>query len=356
MTWLTWRQFRTQAMVGAGALVLLALVMVPTGLHLRHLYDSTVAPCTNGTSHVDCSTAIEYFSRQYHQLQGWMGFLIAVLPAIIGVFWGAPLVARELESGTYRLAWTQSVTRTRWLATKLAVVGAASLVVAGLFSLGVTWWFSRIDQLGMNQFGVFDQRGIVAVGYAALAFALGVTAGVLIRRTLPAMAATLAVFVVARLSFMVWVRPNLLPTRHLSQALDPNAMGFFSSNGSTMHLEPEAPNLPNAWIYTTRIVDRAGHALPTDQVNRTCPSLGADLPPPPRGGGASKVVRGVVPQNVQSTLERCVIKLSVHYHEIVTYQPANRYWTFQWAETVIFLSAALAMIGLCFWWVRRRLS
>ena len=106
---------------------------------------STTPPWPPAERHLrgDCSTAVQYFFSQYHQLQAWLDFLIAVVPAIVGVFWGAPLVARELETGTFRLAWTQSVTRTRWLALKLAVVGVAAMVVAGLFSLGVTWWFSR---------------------------------------------------------------------------------------------------------------------------------------------------------------------------------------------------------------------
>ena len=353
MTWMAWRQFRTQALVALGALVVLALVMIPTGLHLRHIYDSTVAPCTNGTSRSNCSAAIQYFLGQDHQLQAWLNFLIVIVPALLGVFWGAPLVARELETGTYRLAWTQSVTRTRWLATKLGVVGLASMAVTGLFALGITWWFSRFDQLAAGPFNDFDQRGIVGVGYTALAFAVGVVAGTLIRRTLPAMAATLAVFVAARLSFASWVRPNLVAARHLNTALDPNSTGFFSSNGSDMHLQPNPPNLPNAWIYSTRIVDAAGHTLPSAVVARTCPTLGVGLPPPTPIHGE---VRLRVPGEVQQTLVNCVTKLRAQYHTVVTYQPANRYWTFQGLETAIFLAAALGLLGFSLWWVRRRLS
>ena len=113
------------------------------------------------------------------------------------MFWGAPLVARELESGTYRLAWTQSVTRRRWLTIKVALVGVAALAVAGLASWLVSWWFAPLDAINMNRFdpSVFGARGIVAIGYAGFAFALGVAAGALTRRTLPAMAATLVGFI-----------------------------------------------------------------------------------------------------------------------------------------------------------------
>jgi len=69
-----------------------------------------------------------------------MDAIILVVPALLGIFWGAPLVANELETGTYRLAWTQSVTRKRWLAAKLGLVGLWSMAVAGLLSFIVTLW------------------------------------------------------------------------------------------------------------------------------------------------------------------------------------------------------------------------
>ena len=110
------------------------------------------------------------------------------------MFSGAPLAARELETGTFRLAWTQGVTRTRWLAAKLAIAGIAA---AELFSLMVNWWASPIHK-AMSRYNPFTpdsfHTGVAPAGYAAFAFALGVTAGLFIRRTLPAMAVTLAVF------------------------------------------------------------------------------------------------------------------------------------------------------------------
>ena len=113
-----------------------------------------------------------------------------VVPALIGIFWGAPLIARELETGTHRLAFNQSITRTRWLATKLAIIGTATAATAGLLSWAVTAWAHHIDHATGNairpQF--FGARGIVPIGYALFAFALGVTLGMLIRRTVPAMA------------------------------------------------------------------------------------------------------------------------------------------------------------------------
>ena len=141
-----------------------------------------------------------------------MGLAVLLTPAIIGLFWGAPLITRELETGTFRLAWNQSVTRTRWMAVKLGLIGLAAMAATGLFSLMITWWADPIDRVTTSGWRagydvvhrlaplVFDARGITPIGYAAFAFALGITAGVLIRRTLPAMAATLAAFAAVQIA------------------------------------------------------------------------------------------------------------------------------------------------------------
>ena len=129
--------------------------------------------------------------------------ILLLAPGLLGVFWGAPLVTRELEARTFPLAWNQSVTRTQWMAVKLGLVGLLAMAAAGLLSLMLTWWSSPIDtsislsgstRIDLTRLGptLFDTRDITPVGYAAFAFALGVTAGLLIRRTVPAMAATLA--------------------------------------------------------------------------------------------------------------------------------------------------------------------
>jgi hypothetical protein len=234
---LTWRQFRTQAAVGIGALVAVAIVAAITGLHLVNLYDTNVATCA---AHGDCSAATTALLRNDTSLRTWLDVLVVVVPGIMGIFWGAPLVAREIEAGTFRLAWTQSVTRTRWLAVKLGVIGLAGMAVAGLLSLIVTSWCSPLDRVNMNQFGSFDQRDIVPIGYAAFAFALGVTAGILIRRTLPAMATTLVAFVTARLALIHWIRSRLIAPVLRDYALNPVTTGFGSS-GSLLSGRARAP-------------------------------------------------------------------------------------------------------------------
>ena len=215
-----------------------------------------------------------------------------MVPGILGVFWGAPLVARELEAGTYKLAWTQSVTRTRWLAVKLALVGLSTMAVAGLVSLMATWWSSPVDRVNMTVFTSFDQRALVPMGFALFAFALGVTAGVILRRTVPAMATTLVAFVATRLLMNHYVVPRLLSPTVRSYPLGPQTIqGYGSMNGGPFNLFAGAPNLPNAWVYSTAIVDKAGHAL-SPAGPRTClPDLGGE--PGGTAAGRSPVDRPV---------------------------------------------------------------
>ena len=115
MIWLTWRQFRVQALTAAAALVAVAILLGATGPHLASLY---AASGITGCQGFTCANAANAFLSQldhnglYH-IEYPLGLvLIVAAPAIIGIFWGAPLIAREFEAGTYRLAWNQSVTRT----------------------------------------------------------------------------------------------------------------------------------------------------------------------------------------------------------------------------------------------------
>jgi hypothetical protein len=332
MIWLTWRQFRAQSIVAAGALALLAVAFAVTGPQLAHLYDTAAATCQ---AQHDCQLALNAFQAKDTFLQDLSRLLVAVTPALIGIFWGAPLIAHEVEAGTHRLAWTQSVTRLRWLAVKLGLAGLASMAAAGLLSLMVTWWSSPFDRAATGRLypSVFGERGIVPVGYAAFAFALGVTVGLLIRRTVPAMAVTLVVFAAAEAAFTLRVRFHLLPPLRVASALNPNWVTGTSSGGPPGHgslFVGISPNMPGAWIGSSQVTTAAGST-----------SLG----PSPAGCGPS------------SSFTACQAAISrLHLRQVIIYQPGSRFWAFQWYETGIYLAVALALAGFCVWWVRRRVS
>ncbi len=352
MIWLSWRQFRVQAAVALVALLGAAVLLLVTGLHLRHLYNAAGLATMCKPGNPACATAEASFMHHDVLLRSLLGPLLIVIPALLGVFWGAPLVARELESATFRLAWTQSVSRGRWLTVKLALVGLASVAVAALFSWLVSWWFAPIDHLEMQRFtpATFDERGIVAVGYVAFAFTFGVAAGAIIRRTLPAMASTLVAFIAIRLIVGLWVRPQLIAPLHKSVPLGAASnLGFVLQPGGSVTFAAEPPTIPNAWVYSSRLENAAGRTPSTQTLHQLivqrCPQIAE--PPIPGGGGR---------QPAPSSFHECIVQMSARFHELVAYQPADRYWTFQALETAIFLALALLLTALSFRWVRRGLA
>ncbi|HEY2574947.1 MAG TPA: hypothetical protein VGI74_01435, partial [Streptosporangiaceae bacterium] len=270
MTWLTWRQFRAQTIAATAVLVLLAVLLAVTGPQLAHLYGTSgIATCKPA----GCRTVADNFMNKLPKLTVVIWFAgIAVMyaaPALIGVFWGAPLVTREIEGRTLPLAWNQSVTRAQWAAIKLGLIGLASMATAGLLSLMLTWWSGPLDQaaavdstkLGFTRLGplLFATRGIAPAGYAAFAFALGVIAGVLIRRTIPAMAATLAGFVAVQFAWPNWIRPHLITPVHTVVALVPASVYQFKTVNHSTTLSA-VPNFAQhgAWVLSSQIIGKSG--------------------------------------------------------------------------------------------------
>jgi hypothetical protein len=349
MIWLTWRQARTQAVVMAAILAVFGLVLLITGPHLVTLYrDSSFAAC-----HSNCSGDAGNFLNQlagdppYHLVYLLGALLIVLLPAVIGLFWGAPLIARELETGTFRLAWNQTVTREHWLTVKLGILGLTSMAMAGLLSLILGWWASPIDRAadlqGAGGFQSrffpldFGTRGIAPIGYAAFAFAFGVLVGLMVRRTVPAMAVTFAAILAVQIVFPLAIRPHLIsPVRSTSVVTAAAIDGISSNQNSTIvQVQAQSPNIPGAWIYSSDVVNKAGStnlgALPS-----SCPG--------PNGGG-------------NGSPQECFQALAAkHLKQVTVYQPSNRYWTFQALEFGIYLTVAILLAWACFWWTRRRLS
>jgi hypothetical protein len=346
MIWLTWRQFRAQSVVAVAALAATAIVLGLAGARLAHLYAiSGAAACRSAR---DCRAAIPGFTNLLNaglvnHLPLLFGTAMIAVPAIIGIFWGAPLVTRDLETGTGLLVWNQSVSRTRWLATKLGLVGLASMTVAGLLSLMVTWSASLIDKVNMNwlQPAVFSERGVVPVGYAAFAFALGVSAGMLIRRSVPAMAVTLGIFTAIQFA-MRELRAHLIAPLHAIvpiQDVTGTAISAGPAGTGSMTLSPAAGNIPGAWIYSTQVLNAAGHVVQKVPL------------------AASGTVSAASCGSPHGPAATCFAGLAQHgFRQLVTYQPASRFWVFQWYETAIFVAIAGALAALCIWWIRRHLA
>ncbi|MGP4103383.1 ABC transporter permease [Nonomuraea sp. KM90] len=358
MIWLTWRQFRGSAAMTATVLVVLTAVLALTGPDLASRYAAGIAGCTPD------DTCDDFYDRFFDENQ--MPFLalalvVLLLPALVGLFWGAPLITRELEAATHLLVWNQSVTRGRWLAVKLGLTGLVAVAAAGLCGLAVTWWSEPLDKSAVPEMAqmaplVFGARGIAPMGYAAFAFVLGVTVGMLVRRTLPAMALTLAVFAAIQLAMPLLVRPHLMPPvtstfelgRTNVEGLVPPGQG---GGAMQVFLSTSAvPGHAGAWVLSSDLVDPSGRTV-TGGAGASGPSstIARSVPVSTTSGPCA-------PSGRQGT-DACTAEINrLGYRQQATYHPLDRFWPFQWIETGIYALLTLGLTWLSFWWIRRRLS
>ena len=317
MTWFVWRQHRLQYLVGAALLAAFAIMIVITGEQVSHQFH-TVQGCVPGRG---CQNLGGLFMGS--RVVGLLVIATLGTPVLVGLFWGAPLVAAEAEAGTTQFAWMQSVTRRHWLVVKIGWMLLAAAIWGGVISALVTWWSSPNNAEQLNQFnpGRFDIMDLVPVAYSLFAMALGIAAGALIRRVLPAMAVTLAGFIGVRVVVALWLRPHYL-----------SAVTVFYK--VTSGVTP-----PGAfWQIAQGVVGPNGQALA--QPSNTPYVDGVPITALPFS--CAPLANGAGPANPSAS---CVQALS-HYRAFLTYQPADRFWTFQGIETGIFLALAFVLVAV----------
>ena len=303
MSWLLWRQHRQQL---ARAVVMLLAFSVAAALTGAHLSDALSA-CR---SHQDCGD-LDILSG-YSPMRAIVNLTIAV-PLLIGTFWGATVVGKDLDAGTATLVWTQSVTRRRWLWVKLAVFFAATTLVSAAVTALVTWWSDAGNATVQSRFDKpqFDIQGIVPIGYALFAAALGLAASVLWRRVLPAVATTVGGFIGLRLLVEEFARSHYMSPVITTGSLDAPA------------------SIPSGSMLVSKDMTLHGAVVPPPQLSP------ADCP------GAS----------IREQISACLDHLG--YRLRATYQPASRYWTFQWIEFGIFTALAILLVAVAVVTLRR---
>jgi len=322
MTWVTWLQYRYQSALATALLAVLAVVLLVTGLHAAQVWHSALAGCAQGGS--CASLAGSQLSLASPRVYGLV-VATAVVPLLPGLFWGAPMVAQEAETGTDQFAWTQSITRRRWLAVRAGWLLLAAAVLAGVVSALATWWSGPDNALNAVAFrlGRFDVIDIVPVGYAVFAMALGICAGALLRRTVPAIAVTLAGFVALRV-LTSWLRLYYMTPVTVYYKLTAN----FPASGSFLQV-------------SQGVVGPNGQP-PTAGPGTVMAGPGQPIPAACRQALAS-VDRGAVAS--------CV---TAHgWRGYLIYQPASRFWAFQGIETGIYVVLAAALLGVTFWALKR---
>ena len=321
MTWVIWRQHRVSAAIAGAVLAAFAILLLITGLQDAARWHAALANCLkDGT----CGNLSQTVSLGSGPLNALTMFTLAV-PLLFGMFWGGPAVARERETGTMQFAWTQSVTRRRWLSAKTGWLLLAGAVFGGAVAGIVTWWYAPVNALKQGQFtpGYFDIQGIVPIGYAVFAVALGIAAGTLIGRSLPALAVTGGVYLAIRLAVTFWVRVHYIhavtTVYSVTRSLPSNGANWQLAHGVV---------LPGGQFSTLLSVG-PGYIV------------GGNVPAP------CQPVSG----QISSTLT-CMARLG--YRSFATYQPGYRFWPFQFIETGIFAALAAALIAVAFFVMRRR--
>jgi hypothetical protein len=326
MVWLSLRQQRMEAVITAALLAALAALLIPVGVHMAGIYDDGGLSGCVGRDTPTCALAMSAFGSRFETIGGlfdWFQFL----PAIFGALLAAPLVL-DLERGTFRLAWTQSVPRRRWLAVRLAVIAASALAASLVMTALLTWWRHPLDQLeGRMDPSVFSNEGVVPFAYMLFGAALVLVLGVALRRAAPAIGLGVIGFFVVRLAVQQMLRP------HLEAPLT-----------RTWPLNGTDPNLPGAWILDHGAVDGAGNGLSPAILLRLCaPAGGASYRTAP---GTSAHVKGFDPA--------CAAQHGIQMH--VVFQPGSRFWAFQAIEAALFLGLAAALAGGAAYWIARRVS
>jgi ABC-type transport system involved in multi-copper enzyme maturation permease subunit len=333
MAWVTWRQHRV-ALTGVVALLGgLAVYMWIAGRQLHHAY-AAAAACHPASSPL-CNELVGRFNgmgsflANGSVLQGFLahGIVLQALPALIGALVGAPLLARELETGTFRYAWTQGFGRWRWTLAKLVLLAVAVTAAAGAISVLFSWYYQPYFAMGNQTLslsetspfyvGLFDLRGVAFAAWTLAAFAIGGLAGMLIRRVVPAIVATLVVYTGLALTAALYLRQHYLTP-----------------------LVTHKLNMPgSAWIISQQWLTKGGQPVSQSALSQVL-----------RQGPPQLAGKGGVPQ----ALSVWQYLVQHGYTQRTSYQPASRFWTFQSIEGGWLLALSLALIAATVWLVRRR--
>jgi hypothetical protein len=291
MIWVSWRQHRSQALACLAVLVALAIYAILVGTSMRTAFgNDALSACLARSQGTACPNGTNAFMNEFSSevnIAFWSVCLI--VPGLIGVLVGGSLIARELEYGTWRLAWSQTVPRARWLTVKLALVTAGLIVLGAAMTAVITWYRAPMDRLtGHLQPNVFDFEGLVFTAYILCAFGFAVLAGLLLRRSIPAMIA----------AFIPWLAIRLIVE----------------------------------FIFRDHFM---APLTATADCSRGC------------GMGI-----GFVPQ-ATGRVGDLILNIN---RNVVTYQPADRFWPFQFIEAGIFVALTAIALGVTIWLLRRRAS
>ncbi len=311
MAWVTWRQHRAALAGVAAFLSALAVYLWLTGLQMHHAEAANCHPAGS----LGCAIN---FTGRYGETAIIVSIALQAVPALTGAFIGAPVLARELETGTFRYTWTQGIGRLRWTLGKLVPLAVAVTASAGAFTVLFAWYNQPWAAAGyVTPFSarVFDLLGPAFAAWTLAAFAIGVLAGMLIRRAVPAIAATLAAYAGLAFTTGLWLREHYIPP-----------------------LVTSRPNPPaSAWAISGWYTKDGTFAFSD------------------HGSGIATTVRQLCGGTCHGTRLSLSQLLAQHgYTHWTSYQPSSRFWPLQWIEGGWLLALSVLLIAVTVWLVRRR--
>jgi hypothetical protein len=273
------------------------------------------------------------FTGRYGETAIIVSIALQAVPALIGAFIGAPVLARELETGTFRFAWTQGIGRLRWTVGKLVPLAVAVTAAAGAFTVLFAWYDQPWAAAGyVTPFSarVFDLLGVAFAAWTLAAFAIGALAGLLIRRVVPAIAATLAACTGLSFATALYLRQHYMAPLIGRNLFTPPASAWIISGWWT----------------------KGGVVISQSTMNQIMNTM------------LQQILPVILPKNVKNndikfykgTANSQALNYLLHhgYTQWTSYQPGSRFWPFQWIEGGWLLALSVLLIAATVWLVGRR--
>ncbi len=307
MTWVSWRLQRTETVIAVGILALLAALLIPTGIQMANAYHQNgLGACLSINSGPTCGHELGIFQQRFQALTTLANWF-TLIPGLIGVLLAAPFIS-DLEHGTYRLAWTQSITRGRWLLGKLAMPTAGALLAGGALTLLFTWWRApNVHINGRLDTGNYDTTGTVVIGYTLFALALALALGAVWRRAAASLTVAFVGYFAVRVFVDYWLRDHLVAplTATYKGAQQPS----FLYNAHVLSM--------NGTVNGHQFSTAGGSGFLGGHVQVAAPGMSHAL-----------------------------------FH--VVYQPVSHFWPLQLTETGLFAGLAATLILFAAWWTKQR--
>ena len=325
MIWVTWRQHRAMLISVASVLATAAVFLIVMGLKIHNSFNALMA-CHPAAAPLPVGSRCGQLETSFNTGDWPAGNTVLILmnlaPALLGAFTGPAVLARELETGTFRYSWTQGIGRVRWTIAKLVLLAIPVTVMAWAFSQVFAWFFDPFlttQEMNVLAATVFATRGIAFAAWVLAAFAIGAFLGMLIRRIIPAMAATLGVYL--GLDLLTW----LVLRKQYPVSLVTSDSSLFSG--------PATPGSP--WMLSTWYAGPGGKPASQSLVSQ---------------------VLDLFPQNgapaVQETQAQAFAQHGIT--QWWRYIPVSRFWPMQLIEAGWLLVLSALLIAATVWLVRHR--